>query len=205
MPQDCGWIKRHRRHTGVVGAALIAAVMWHAASKQFTGGLLDLVVFAPPGAALGLVSTWSAYAFAPNRFTWRRGLIGVLVGGVVVSPLIAFLVAFAAAWDPASSQFVFNVGAWVALAGGFGAGGSAWVVEWVREWRRSRAISGGHATPLSTPDVRDGFRPTPRPQAPPLEPAAAFRAGGRHDNRRHQSRKHGSHVANDARRRVSRD
>jgi hypothetical protein len=137
MPQDCRRIKRHRRHTGVVGAALIAAVMWHAASKQFTGGLLDLVVFAPPSAALGLVSTWSAHAFAPTRFTWRRGLIGVLAGGVVLSPLIAFLVAFAAAWDRASFQFVFNVGAWVAFAGGFGAAGSAWVVQWVREWRRS--------------------------------------------------------------------
>jgi hypothetical protein len=167
MPRDYRWIKRHRRRIGFVGAALAATVMWHAASKQFTGGLLDLVVFAPPGAALGLVSTWSAHAFAPNRFTWRRGLIGALAGGVVVSPLIALLVAFAAAWDPASSQFVFNVGAWVALAGGFGAGGSAWVVEWVREWRRSRPTSGGHAAPLATPDVRDGFRPTPRPQAPP--------------------------------------
>ena len=167
MPRDCRPIERRRWRIGVVVAALAAAVMWCVASKQFTGGPGDLVVFAAPGAALGLVSTWSAHAFAPNRFTWRRGLLGALAGGVVASPLIAFLVAFAAAWDPASFQFVFNVGAWVALAGGLGVGGSAWVVEWVREWRHSRATSGGHATPLATPDARDGFCPTPRPQAQP--------------------------------------
>jgi hypothetical protein len=113
--------------------------MWHSASKQFTGGVLDLVVFAPPGAALGLAAVWSAHAFTPNRFTWRRGLIGAAVGGIVVSPLIAFLVAFAAAWDPASFQFVFNVGAWLAIAGGIGVGGAGRVGSWVGRWWRARA------------------------------------------------------------------
>src|SRR5688500_11819198 len=90
---------------------IVTAAAWRVASAQFTSGVLDLIVFVAPGAALGLMATWSAHVFAPRRFTWRRGLLGALVGGVGVSPLIAALVAFAAAWDPASFQFVFNVGA----------------------------------------------------------------------------------------------
>lgn len=135
--------RARRRTLWVAGATVAAVVMWHAASKQFTGGVVDLVVFAPPGAALGLASIWSAHAFTPSHFTWRRGLIGALVGGVVVSPLIAFLVAFAAAWDPASFQFVFNVGAWLALAGGLGVGATGRVVAWVGRWHRARTRAAG--------------------------------------------------------------
>lgn len=132
-------LRARRRHFWVAGATIAAVVMWRAASKQFTGGVIDLVVFAPPGAALGLAAVWSAHAFSASRFSWRRGLTGALVGGVVVSPLIAFLVAFTAAWDPASFQFVFNVGAWLALAGGLGVGAAGRVLTSIRRWRRSRA------------------------------------------------------------------
>jgi hypothetical protein len=139
----------HRRALSLAGATVLSVVMWHAASKQFTGGVVDLVVFAPPGAALGLAAMWSAYAFRPSRFTWRRGLIGAAVGGVVVSPLIAFLVAFAAAWDPASFQFVFNVGAWLALAGGIGVGAAGRLVAWVRRRWRAHARAAGKETSRS--------------------------------------------------------
>jgi hypothetical protein len=142
-------LRARRRDLWVVGAAAAAVVMWHAASTQFTGGVVDLVVFAPPGAALGLASVWSGHVFTPSHFTWRRGLIGAVVGGVVVSPLIAFLVAFAAAWDPASFQFVFNVGAWVALAGGLGVGAAGRFLTWVRRWRRARARAAGTETSRS--------------------------------------------------------
>ena len=137
------WLRTHRKALWAAGATIAAVVMWRAASKQFTGGVIDLVVFAPPGAALGLASVWSAHAFTPSHFTWRRGLVGVLVGGVVVSPLIAFLVAFAATWDPASFQFVFNVGAWVAIAGGITAGAASRALTWVGWWRRARARAAG--------------------------------------------------------------
>jgi hypothetical protein len=132
-------IREHRRALWVAGATIAAVVMWRAASKQFTGGVVDLVVFVPPGAALGLASVWSAHAFTPTHFTWRRGLIAAVIGGVVVSPLIAFLVAFAAVWDPASFQFVFNVGAWLALAGGITIGAASRVLTWVGWQRRARA------------------------------------------------------------------
>ena len=42
--------------------------------------MLDLIVFVPPGMSLALMATWSAHSFAPDRFTWRRGLFAALVG-----------------------------------------------------------------------------------------------------------------------------
>ena len=118
----------HRRGIVIAGAVVLAAVMWYAAARQLTGGLLDVAVFAPPGAALGVTGTWGAHVLAPKRFTWRRALIGVVAGGMIVGPIIAFLVAFTAAWNPAAFHFVFSAGAWVALAGGLAVGGIVWIV-----------------------------------------------------------------------------
>lgn len=172
----------HLRRVAILGVVVVSGVMWRAASQQFTGGVLDLVVFVPPSAALGLMAVWSAHTFRPSRFTWRRGLIGAVVGGLVVSPLIATLVAFAAVWDPASFQFVFNVGAWVALAAGFSIGGVFWTVNWLKRrtkhWRRDRSSRARIQEPQShepqwheprshhpsrreLPDASDGIRPTP--------------------------------------------
>ena len=78
------------------------------------------------------------HVFVPDRFTWHRGALGALIGGVVVSPLVAFLVAFSAAWDRGSFQFVFNAGAWLAIAGGLGAGMVGRVAAWYREAVRER-------------------------------------------------------------------
>jgi hypothetical protein len=65
-----------RRPLRIAVVVIVAAAMWYAASARFTGGLLDLAVFMPPSATLGLMAIWSAHAFTPSRFTWRRGLIG---------------------------------------------------------------------------------------------------------------------------------
>ena len=168
MPRIANRSSPRNRRVGLGLTAMLAAVMWHAASRQFTGGMIDLVVFAPPGAALGVAATWSAHAFVPDRFTWRRGLVGATVGGVVVSPLIAFLVAFTAAWDPASFQFVFNVGAWLALAGGLGVGAAGWVVAWMRgRLRVPRELRGGRSKREPSgemPDARRVFHPTRHPR-----------------------------------------
>jgi hypothetical protein len=107
--------------------------MWRAAAPQLTGGFVDLVMFVPPGTALGVAAVWSAHAFAPERFSWNRGLVGAAVGGVVFSPLIAFLVAFAAAWDRPSFPLVFIVGALIAIGGGLAVGAVGWVTSWVRQ------------------------------------------------------------------------
>jgi hypothetical protein len=148
----------HYRRIAIWCAVLLAGVMWRAAAPRFTGGLLDLIVFIPPGAALGLAAVWSAHAFAPEQYTWRRGLAGALVGGVVVSPLIAFLVAVAAAWDRASFQFVFNVGAWLAIAGGLCVGAVGWVAGWIEARRLQRKLKEARHVFQAIRDRRGGAR-----------------------------------------------
>jgi hypothetical protein len=158
-----------RRRRGHVGAVVVLAVasMWIAGAAQFTGGILDLVVFAPPGAALGLATVWSAHVFTPSAFSWRRAVGGAVVGGVIVGPLVAALVAFSAAWDPASFQLVFGVGAWLAFAAGFATGGTYWVSTWLRtRWRLRRRRLRKVRCPrryARAPDASDGIRPTPPP------------------------------------------
>jgi hypothetical protein len=128
------------RRLGTWCGVVLAGVLWRAAAPQFTSGLLDLVVFVPPGLALGLAATWSAHVFVPERFTWHRGLVGALVGGLVVSPLIAFLVTFSAAWDRASFPIVYIVGALIAVAGGLAVGTAGWVTRWARPRRFQRKL-----------------------------------------------------------------
>lgn len=157
-----------RRRLWRMGAVVVVAVgMWTAGAAYFTGGMLDLAVFAPPGAALGLAAVWSAHVFTPSAFTWRRSVAGALVGGLIVGPLAAFLVAFSASWDPASFQLVFNVGALLAFAAGFAVGGIHWLWAWVRtvrRLRRRRLRTGRRSVQCAAmPDARNGVRPTLRP------------------------------------------
>ena len=66
-------------------------------------------------------------------------------------PADAALVAFAAAWDPASFQFVFNLGAWMALAGGLTTGTAGWVFDRLRQARRARHATLSQPTPARLP------------------------------------------------------
>ena len=131
------WTRRgvHYRWLWAGCGAVLAGGMWRAATLQLTGGLVDLVVFVPPGTALGVAAVWSAHTFVPERFSWNRGLVGALVGGVFASPLIAFLVTFAAAWDRPSFPLVYIVGALLAIGGGLAAGSLGWLTSWVSQWR----------------------------------------------------------------------
>jgi len=151
MPSPVASNRIRPRYIAIGCGTIVIAAMWRVASAQFTSGVLDLIVFVPPGAALGLLATWSAHVLAPRRFTWQRGLVGALVGGVGVSPLIVALVAFAAAWDPASFQFVFNLGAWVALAGGLTAGTVSWALDRLSHPRRARHARSSQPTPARLP------------------------------------------------------
>jgi hypothetical protein len=144
---------RYRQPIGVACLVGVAAFMWHSAASQFTAGFLDLVYFVPPSAVLALSATWMAHMFVPSRFTWQRGMVGAFVGGLFGTPLVAFLVAFSAAWDRASFQFVFNLGAWLALVGGLCVGAAGEFRRWVRAWRKSRR---------TMPDASHGNRPTAR-------------------------------------------
>jgi hypothetical protein len=134
------------RRLGMVCLALLAWVMWSAAAMQLNNGLLDVMVFVPPSATLGVAAVWTAHAFAPARFSWHRAFIGALVSSALGSPLIAFLVAFSAAWDRVSFPFVFTLGALLAIALGLVVSALGWATEWVRDWRKSDGASGGSPT-----------------------------------------------------------
>lgn len=138
-----GWWKRSRyvRRAAVGGAAV---GMWHVTAQQLSGGIVDVAAFAPPAAVLGLAATWAAHIFAPQRFTWRRGLAGALTAALLFSPLTAAAVTFAAAWDPASFLVLFTMGAWFALASGVTVGASAVAGRRVSRWWRRRAASPRH-------------------------------------------------------------
>jgi hypothetical protein len=127
-----------RQAAAVVGGLVLAAVMWYAAASYLTAGLLDVAVFAPPGAALGLVATWSAHTFAPRHFSWRRGMIGATIGALIAGPFMEFLVTLAAAWNPDAFHVVFTTGASAALAGGLVVGGLAWLVKAIGRWHHKR-------------------------------------------------------------------
>lgn len=133
-----GWWVRSRsvRRAALLGAA---GAMWYVAGRQLASGVVDVAMFAPPAAVLGLAATWAAHIYSPHRFTWRRGLDGALVSALLFSPLTAATVTFAAAWDPASFLVLFTVGAWVAVASGVAAGAATATVRWIaRVWRRRR-------------------------------------------------------------------
>lgn len=168
MSPDLLGVWRRTRLLRVVIAAAVVVAMWHFASVQFANGALDLLVFAPPAAVLGLSAVWAAHVFVPRRFTWRRGLAGVVVGALVLGPLGAFLVAFLAALQPASFLIVYSVGAWVALALGLVIGGVIAAVQWMtRRWRRRSGIRRMRVARLPRralprmPDAGSGIRPTP--------------------------------------------
>lgn len=134
------WMRaRHLRWIALIGAVV---GMWYAAARQLAG-IGDLLVFVPPAAVLGLAVVWAAHAFAPHRFTWRRGLMGAVVAAVVFGPLTAAVVTFAAAWHPDSFLLLFTVGAWCAVAAGLLAGLCSAVVRWLGRQRSPfRRISG---------------------------------------------------------------
>jgi hypothetical protein len=131
------------RRFGMVCLALLTWFMWSVAAMQLNNGLLDVAVFVPPSATLGVAAVWTAHAFAPARFSWHRAFIGALVGSALGSPLIAFLVALSAAWDRVSFPFVFTLGALLTIALGLVVGVLGWATHWVRDWRKSDGSSGG--------------------------------------------------------------
>lgn len=133
---------RYRR-IGTWGLVLLTGVMWNLAAVQLTNGYLDVVVFVPPSATLGVAAVWSAHTFTPQRFSWQRGFTGALISSALGSPLMAFLVAFSAAWDRVSFPLVFTIGALLAIASGLLIGLTGWAVRAVRAWRRKSDTPSG--------------------------------------------------------------
>src|SRR5688500_587833 len=76
-----------------IAAGLTIIAIWTLASEPWGLAVYQLVVFAAPGALLGLGATWMAYASARSAFTWRVARNGALLGAALLPPVLAFLVA----------------------------------------------------------------------------------------------------------------
>ena len=170
--RSSGW-RSGRRYLGRACIAALVFAAWYVASSQFSAGVLELVVFAPPAAVLGIATAWAAHVSMPDRFTWRRGLYGALIGGLVATPLVAAIIAFSAAWDPAVYVLVFGAGAWVALVGGALIGST---IDGVRWWRRRWRGSGPPAALDRDPSVQASVGPDEDRGIPPTlrRPVATY-------------------------------
>lgn len=97
-------------------AALLAVgALWYVATEPWGMAIYQLVVFAGPGALMGVGASWMSYAFAQHAWTWRRALRGALVGALLVPPFLAFLIAVDGNARPHRLLAGFIRAAWLAL------------------------------------------------------------------------------------------
>ena len=75
-------------------------------------------MFVAPGALLGLGAGWAAHGFNQAAWTSRRARHSALVGGFLLPPGLAFLVALDGAARPQRLLVGFVYAAWAALIGG---------------------------------------------------------------------------------------
>jgi hypothetical protein len=107
------WLRRHGRSASIV---LIALSLWIAGSVPWGLAAHQLVVFAAPGALLGLGASWMSFAAQPARWSWQSGRAGALWGALVLPPFIAFLIALDGQARPHQLVIGFVRAAWLAFA-----------------------------------------------------------------------------------------
>lgn len=95
--------------------AIALALYWSVASEPWGMRVHQLVVFAAPGAVLGLGGAWMAHASAPAKWTWRIGRNAALAGALLLPPILAFLVAVDGNARPHQLLAGFIRAAWLAL------------------------------------------------------------------------------------------
>lgn len=110
-----------RRHTNLVRSLVAAAALlslWLLSSEPWGLGVYQLIVFAAPGALLGLGAAWTANAATPTAWTWQRARRAATIGAVTLPPVLAFLVALDGNARPQRLLLGFVYAAWIALLGG---------------------------------------------------------------------------------------
>lgn len=93
---------------------------------------------------LGIAMAWASRASASTSWTWDDGLRAAAIGGVIMPPLIGFIIGWAGTFDGATVVITFTFGAWLSLGLGFLAAG-------VRALRGRRAPTEAHVRRLWSP------------------------------------------------------
>ena len=110
---------RHSRRTAraFIVLAIITAV-WLLSSEPWGLGFYQLLMFAAPGALLGLGAGWMGYASRPAQWTWAVARRSAIRGAAILPPILAFVVALDGNARPQRLLVGFVYSAWVALLGG---------------------------------------------------------------------------------------
>lgn len=110
---------RRSRHLVRIAVALAsAASVWLLSTEPWGLGVYQLVVFAAPGALLGIGAAWAAHGYSQTQWTWRSARLAAMVGAITLPPVLAFLVALDGNARPERLLIGFVYAAWIALFGG---------------------------------------------------------------------------------------
>lgn len=139
------------------GGVLAALALWIVASEPWGMAVYQLIVFAGPGALMGVGASWMSYVSAQHEWTWTRARNAALAGALFAPPFLAFLIAVDGNARPQRLLAGFIRAAWLA----FGLGVAIAVARSARtssQERRKKVRSRfQHTFPAGTPQkVGDG-------------------------------------------------
>lgn len=95
-----------------------SAIMWLVVTVSSGLGVVALLVFTAPAAALGLFLRWASCLFTPSRWNWRVATHAAIASAMLLPPLLAALVTFGGLQRPEELLPLFVLGAWIVLAVG---------------------------------------------------------------------------------------
>jgi hypothetical protein len=131
---------------------LAALALWIVASEPWGMAVYELIVFAAPGALMGMGASWMSYVSARHEWTWTRARNAALAGALLAPPFLAFLIAVDGNARPHRLLAGFIRAAWLA----FGLGVAIAVARSARsasQERRKKVRSRfQHPLPAGTPE-----------------------------------------------------
>ena len=101
-----------------LGFVAALSSVWLLSTEPWGLGAYQLLMFVAPGALLGLGAGWAAHGFTQPTWTWQRARRSAVLGGLLLPPALAFLVALDGNARPQRLLVGFVYAAWVALIGG---------------------------------------------------------------------------------------
>ena len=110
-----------RRSRNAVRTMIIlagVASVWLVSSEPWGLGVEQLLMFAAPGALLGLGAAWAAHGSSQGQWNWKGARRAALIGAVTLPPVLAFVVAWDGNARPQRLLVGFVYAAWAVLIGG---------------------------------------------------------------------------------------